>query len=422
MSLRDVVVVDAVRSPTGKSGWKAWKKKGALYYSTAHELTKQVTEDLVRRVMKKSSAFDPNEIDDLAWGNSGQMGEQAGNLGRIAVIIADKDLIPDSVAGWTIDRYCNAGLQAINSSAHAIACGCGDIKIAGGVEFLSKYPMGCALQATTKDFKRSHILHKNFIKRSISMGMAAEKIAAKWDLAREDLDEFGAWSHRKAIKAIRDEDWYKKRICPIKVQKYDRETDKKIRGEFDIIEKDEPPRSVYLDNPEKGMGFMKKLKPRFKADGRVHAGNSSAIVDASAAVMLMSQKKADELGLEPMAKFVTTAVAGDDPLYMLEGPIPAQHKCFQRSGLRMEDMDIIEPNEAFASPVMAFAKEFEYDFLDPRVNPTGGGISIGHPIGASGALYFTEMVWEMVHKNHKLGIQTLCGGGGVGIATIMERD
>jgi acetyl-CoA C-acetyltransferase len=265
-------------------------------------------------------------------------------------------------------------------------------------------------------------MHKNFIKRSISMGMAAEKIAAKWDLAREDLDEFSAWSHQKAVKAMRDEEWYKKRICPIKVQKYDRETDKKIRGEYDIIEKDEPPRSVYLDKPDKAMEFMKKLKPRFKADGRIHAGNSSAIVDGTAAVMIMSQKKADELGLKSMARFVSTGVAGDDPLYMLEGPIPAQEKALARAKLGMEHMDIIEPNEAFSSPVMAFAKHFEYEFLDPRVNPTGGGISIGHPIGGSGAVYFTEMIWEMNKQNHKLGMQTLCGGGGVGIATIMERD
>lgn len=421
MSLRDVVVVDAVRSPTGKSGWKAWKKKGALYYSTAQEMTKQIIEELVRRVMKKSSEFDPNEIDDLAWGCSGQMGEQAGNLGRIGIIIADKELLPDSIAGWTIDRYCNAGLQAINSQAMAIACGSGDIKIAGGIEFLSKYPMGCSMQATFKD-GRKHKMHKTFMKRSISMGMAAEKIAAKWDLAREDLDEFSAWSHQKAVKAMRDEEWYKKRICPIRVQKYDRETDKKIRGEYEIVDKDEPPRAVYLDNPDKAMEFMKKLKPRFKADGRIHAGNSSAIVDGTAAVMIMSQKKADELGLKPMARFVSTGVAGDDPLYMLEGPIPAQEKALARAKLGMEHMDIIEPNEAFSSPVMAFAKHFEYEFLDPRVNPTGGGISIGHPIGGSGAVYFTEMVWEMVKQNHKLGMQTLCGGGGVGIATVMERD
>ncbi|MHA1311683.1 MAG: thiolase family protein [Candidatus Helarchaeota archaeon] len=421
MSLKDVVVVDAIRSPMGKSGWKAYKKKGALYYSTAHELTKQLIEELVQRVMKKSSAFDPNEIDDLAWGCSGQLGEQAGNLGRIGVIIADKKLLPDSVAGWTIDRYCNAGLQAINSQAHAIACGCGDIMIAGGVEFLSKYPMGCSLQATFKD-GRKHKLHKTFVKRSISMGMAAEKIADKWNLSREDMDAFGAWSHKKAVLAMRNEDWYKKRICPIKVEKYDKETDKRIKGEYDIVDKDENPRSVYVDDPDKAMEFMKKLKPRFKPGGKVTAGNSSAIVDGAAAVMLMSQKKADELGLKPMAHFITTAVAGDDPLFMLEGPIPAMHKCFKRSGLGIEDMDIIEPNEAFASPVMAFAKEFEYDFFDPRVNPTGGGISIGHPIGCSGAAYFTEMVWEMVRQNYKLGIQTLCGGGGVGIATIVERD
>jgi len=421
MSLRDVVVVDAIRTPMGKSGWKASKKKGALYYSTAHELTKQTIETLIRRVMEKSSAFDPAEIEDIAWGCSGQMGEQGGNLGRIAIIIADKDLLPDSVAGWTIDRYCNAGLQAINSQAQAIACGLGDIMIAGGVEFLSKYPMGCTLQATIKD-GRKHEFHKNFIKRSISMGMAAERIAEKWDLSREIMDEFSAWSHRKAVLAMRDEEWYKKRICPIKVPKYDRETDKRIKGEYEIFDKDENPRPIYLDDPDTAMEKMRSLKPRFKPNGRIHAGNSSAIVDGAAAVMLMSQKKADELGLKPMARFVTMAVAGSDPLYMLEGPIPAMHKCFKRSGLGIEDMDIIEPNEAFASPVLAFAKEFEYDFFDPRVNPTGGGISIGHPIGCSGAAYFVEMVWEMVKKNYKYGIQTLCGGGGVGIATIVERD
>ncbi|MHA1649664.1 MAG: thiolase family protein [Candidatus Helarchaeota archaeon] len=421
--LREAVVVDAIRSPVGRSGWKAAKKKGQLYYSTAHELASQVLLTLIKRIQEKAPDFKPEMIEDVAWGCSAQYGEQGGNLGRIAILVAD---LPNEIAGWTIDRYCNAGLQAINSQAQAIMTGCGDIMVAGGTEFMSKYPLGSSLTATIKD-GRKHIPHKNFIKKSIAMGMAAELIAEKWDLSRDDLDEFSAWSHRKAVKAMRDEAWYKKRICPIKVEEYDPKTDTKLRDEkgqpiIKIVDKDETPRAIYLDDPEKAMEKMKKLPPRFKANGRVTAGNSSAIVDGSAAVMLMSREKAEELGLRPMAVIRSMAVAGSDPILMLEGPIPAQEKALARAGMGMEEMDIIEPNEAFASPVLAFAKHFEYDFMDPRVNPTGGGISIGHPIGCSGVLYFTELVWELIHQNKRWGIQTLCGGGGVGIATIVENE
>ncbi|NVM01944.1 MAG: thiolase family protein [Candidatus Helarchaeota archaeon] len=421
--IKECVVVEAIRSPLGRSGWKAAKKKGQLYYTTAHEMASQTLLTLVNRVQEKSPVFKPEMIEDVAWSVSAQFGEQGGNLGRIAILVAD---LPNDIAGWTVDRYCNAGLQAINSQAQAIMSGCGDIMVAGGLEFMSKYPLGSSLLAEVKDGRKNK-LHKNFTKKTVTMGMAAEKIAAKWELAREDLDEFGASSHRKAIKALRDEKWYKKRICPLKVEDRDPKTDRKIRDEdgktkIKIIDKDETPRAIYLDNPEAAMEKMRSLKPRFQIDGVVTAGNSSQIADGSSAVMLMSREKAEELGLNPMAVIRTMAVAGSDPILMLEGPIPAQEKALARAGLEMEEMDVIEPNEAFASPCLAFAKHFEYDFLDPRVNPSGGAIALGHPIGNSGVLYFVEMVWELIHQNKRWGIETLCGGGGVGIATIVENE
>ena len=416
-TLREVVVIDAIRTPVGKSGWKAasgGKNPGILYNSTAHDLLKVVIEKLVNNVKQKSNAFNPAEIEDVAIGCSSQMAEQAANLGRIAVLLADS--IPDElVPGKTIDRYCNAGLEAINSEAQAIMCGNGDIAIAGGIEFCSKYPIGASLNASIKHGRKPKF-HKLFWKKQNTMGLAAELVAEKYNLSREDLDDFGAWSHKKAILAIRDSDWYKKRIAPVQVEQ-------RIDGEKLTItyDKDENPRSMFADDYENSREKMKRLKPRFKPNGGViTAGNSSAIVDGAAAVMLMSQEKADELNLKPMAKIISMAVAASEPIIMLLGPIPAQRKALERAGLTMEDMDIIEPNEAFASPCLAFAKEFGYNFDDKRVNPTGGGISIGHPIGASGCIYFSEMVWEMVKKKHHYGIQTLCGGGGVGIATVVE--
>lgn len=424
--LKEAVVVDAIRSPLGRSGWKAAAKKGMYFYTTGHDLCSQALSTLVNRVQEKSPDFDPKEIEDVCWSVSAQFGEQAGNLGRIAVIVAG---LPDEIAGWTVDRYCNAGLQGINAQAMAIMTGCGDIMVAGGQEFMSKYPLGSSLLAIHGDAKvrRKTKLHKNFIKKTVTMGMAAELIAEKWELKREDLDDFSAWSHRKAVTAMRDEDWYKKRLCPIEVPDIDKETGKIARDENNkrvnkFTTQDETPRAVYLDNPEKAMEKIRSLQPRFKKGGVVTAGNSSAIADGVSAVMLMSREKAEELGLQPMAVIRAMGVAGSDPILMLEGPIPAQEKALSRAGMEMSEMDLIEPNEAFASPCLAFAKHFEYDYLDPRVNPTGGGISLGHPIGNSGVLYFVEMVWELIHQKNRWGIETLCGGGGVGIATIVENE
>lgn len=410
--LREAVVVEAVRTPTGRSGWKGMEKKGAFCDVSAQHLLATAIEGLVERVKEKCPRFDPTEIEDLAVGCLSQIGEQSGNLGRIGALISG---LPDEVAGWSIDRYCNAGLQAINAQAQAIMTGCGDIMIAAGVEHMSHYPMGSTFEAATKaGYPVS--FHPNFMKRGglVMMGVAAEMVAERYNLSREEMDRLGLWSQQKAVQAIREEEWYKKRIVPVKVEVKDQPTA--------IVDRDEPPRAEALDNPGAAWERMKQLEPRFKEGGSVTAGNSSGIVDGAAAMMLMSKEKAKELGLEPMATIRSMAVAGSEPVIMLLGPIPAMKKALARAGLTFDDIEVFEPNEAFASPVLAFCKEFGIAYDDPRINPTGGAIAIGHPIGCTGVLYFTEMVHWMVRHNLRYGLQTLCGGGGVGIATVVERE
>jgi len=409
--LKEAVVVDAVRTPTGRSGWKGMEKKGVFCDVSAQHLIAAAIEGLVERVNEKCPRFDPAEIEDVAVGCNAQIGEQGMNIGRLSVIAAG---LPDEVAGWSINRYCNAGLQAINSQAQAIMTGCGDIMIAAGVEQMSHYPM-------MSDFEAAHksgypvSFHRNVAKRGlVMMGAAAEMVAEKYDFSREEMDKLGLWSQQKAVTAMRDEEWYKKRVVSVKLWK---------KGEPPVIvDKDEPPRAIALDNPEAAWEGMKKLEARFKEGGRVTAGNSSGIVDGAAATMLMSREKAEELGLEPLVTIRSMAVSGDDPVIMLLGPIPAMKKALARAEITMDDIEVWEPNEAFASPVLAFCKEFGVAYDDPRINPTGGAIAIGHPIGCTGVLYFTEMVHWMVRHNLRWGLQALCGGGGVGIATVVERE
>ncbi|MGB9714090.1 MAG: thiolase family protein [Candidatus Bathyarchaeales archaeon] len=411
--MRKCVVVDAVRTPTGKSGWNGMRKGGCYVNVSAQVLLATAIAELVKRVQSRSSAFDPEEIEDVAVGCLSQIGEQGGNIGRLAVFVAD---LPKEIAGMTVNRYCNAGLQAINSMAQAIISGCGDIMIAAGVEHMSHYPMTSDISAADSAGFPVMISDKIYEKNVfIPMGVAADLVAKKYNITREECDKFAIWSHQKATKAIRDKEWYRRRIAPVRVPQQD--------GTTKIIDVDETVRTQSLDEPETSYSKLASLEPRFTSDGVHTAGNSSQISDAAAAVMLMSQEKADDLGLKPMATMKSMAVAGDDPTLMLLGPIPAMRKALKRAGnLTMDDMDIIEPNEAFASPPLAFAKEFGYALDDQRVNPTGGAIALGHPIGASGVIYFTEMVYELQRKRLRYGIQTLCGGGGVGIATVVERE
>lgn len=432
--LKECVVIDTIRTPVGKSGRAQMKKLGGVYREcSAQDLLVTVLRAIVDRTKEKCPDFDPKEIEDCHVGCLSQLGEQGGNIARIALLLAG---LPQEIAGATVNRYCNAGLQAVNTVANAIRVGDGDICIAAGVESMTHYAMGSDMQITRMIPNYPMIMSSRWanepLKSIVPQGVSSEMINDRFGFTREELDQFGVWSHQKATKAMRNEEEYFKRVVPVTYQKrYTDENMKPIKDENTgkqkveevTITKDQTVRPVYLDDPEKGWEMISNLKPVFRAaekGGKVTAGNSSQIVDGATATLLMSREKADELGLKPMARILSTAVAGGDPIIMLLAPIPAMRKALDRADLTVDDMDVIEPNEAFASPCLAFAKDFGYDFDDPRVNPTGGAIAIGHPIGASGGIYFTEMVHYMKNYNKKYGVQLMCGGFGVGIASVVE--
>ncbi|WP_455140703.1 thiolase family protein [Candidatus Hodarchaeum mangrovi] len=423
--VREVVAIEAIRLPMGKSSRAQMAKYGGYYRNmSSQDMLAGVLEILVDRVHSKSAEFNPAEIEDVHVGVLTQIGDQGANVGRIAQLMAKN--IPDIVAAATVNRYCNAGLQAINTCTNAIKVGDGDIMIAAGIENLTHYPMGIDFQIGTfipTDQIYSHISETRMAdlqnRMSFIQGESAELVADKYNLTREDMDKFGLWSHQKATIAMRDETNYQKRVVPfeVKIENPD--------GSFEsqIVNKDQTVREIALDDPETAWTQFQSLRPVFRPDnGRVTAGNSSQITDGASAVMLMAREKAEELDLKPMVSILATAVAGDDPMIMLTGPIPAQERALKRAGdLKMKDMDCIEPNEAFASPCLAFAKHFNYAYNDPRVNPYGGAIATGHAIGSSGVHYFSDMCHYLVNEKKRYGIQTLCGGGGVGIATVVER-
>ncbi|KKL81617.1 hypothetical protein LCGC14_1992960 [marine sediment metagenome] len=429
--LKECVVIDAVRTPIGKSGRSQMKKLGGAFREiSAQDLLVTVLKSVVERTKEKSADFDPKEIEDCQVGCLSQLGEQGGNIARIALMLAG---LPQEIAGATVNRYCNSGLQAINTAANAIRVGDGDMCIAAGVESMTHYAMGSDMQITRLVPNYPVMLSRGFGKLGlVPQGVSSEMINDRYGFTREELDKFGMWSHQKATKAMRNEEEYFKRVVPVTYEK--RHTDENMKPIKDettgkqkveevTITKDQTVRSVYLDDPDKGWGMISSLKPVFRAPekgGMVTAGNSSQIVDGASATLLMSREKADELGLKPMARILSTAVAGGEPIIMLLAPIPAMKKALHRADLTVDDMDVIEPNEAFASPCLAFSRDFGYEFDDPRVNPTGGAIAIGHPIGASGVIYFGEMVHYLKNNNKKYGVQLMCGGFGVGIATVVE--
>jgi acetyl-CoA acetyltransferase family protein len=422
--IREVVVVEAIRLPMGKSSRAQMAKYGGYYRNTSsQDMLAGILEILVDRVQLKSADFDAAEIEDVHVGVLTQIGDQGGNIARVGQLMAKN--IPDIVAGATVNRYCNAGLQAVNTCTNAIKVGDGDIMIAAGVENLTHYPMGICIQVGFMypvDNVYTHMSEERMgelqERMSFVQGESAELVAEKYDISREAMDKFGLWSHQKGTKAMRDIERYKNRIVPfdVKIENPDGTFEEKT------VEEDQTVRTIALDDPDTAWMQMQSLQPVFRPDnGRVTAGNSSQITDGASAVMLMAREKADTLGIKPMVKILSTAVAGDDPMLMLTGPIPAQERALERADLEMKDMDCIEPNEAFASPCLAFAKHFDYSFDDPRVNPYGGAIATGHAIGSSGVHYFGDMVHYLVNEKKKYGIQTLCGGGGVGIATVVER-
>jgi acetyl-CoA acetyltransferase family protein len=407
-TLREVVVIDAVRSGIGKSGRKGMEKGGQLCQASAQDLLANTLRGLLDRVHAKSPRFDEREIENVVIGCLSQIGEQALNIARISSLLAG---IPDEAAGCTVNQYCNAGLKAINIAAHEIMVGEGDIVVCGGVEIMSHYGIGSDMQvALQAGYPVRLSARVNDVALAVPQGVCAEMISKNQGHTREDLERFGLWSMQKANQA-EAKGWYADHIVPFEFT---------WEGVTRRVEKDEVLRPKAVQDPDGYLQDSVKLPTPFKEGGLVSAGSSSAIVDGCAAVLLMSAEKAQALGLEPLCRIAAAAVAGGEPVPMLLAPIPAVRKALKRAGKTIEDMDIIEPNEAFASPLLQFADDLGYDRFDPRINPTGGAIALGHPIGASGVLYFGEMVHHLKRTGGKAGVQMLCGGGGVGIATVVE--
>lgn len=406
-ALREVVVIDAVRSAIGKSGRDGMKKNGQLCQASAQDLLAAILRGLVDRVKARCPNFDEADIEDVIVGCFTQIGEQGSNIARYAALLAG---LPQTVSACTVNQYCNAGLKSIMFAAQGIQVGDGDVMLCAGVELMSHYGMGAEVQlAMAAGLPVRWTERYQEIGMHVTQGVCAEMISEDEGHTREELDRFGLWSMQKAVTAQRN-GWFDN-IIPFEFT---------WEGVTRRADTDEVFRAKAVDDPQGFLQDLQKLPTPFKPGGVVTAGNSSQIVDGAAAVMLMSAGKAEQLGLEPLATLRGLAVSGGAPTPMLLAPIPAMKKALARCGKTMDDMDIIEPNEAFATPCLAFANAFGYPYDDPRVNPTGGAIALGHPIGASGVLYFAEMVRHLKRTRGKYGIQTLCGGGGLGVAAVVE--
>ncbi|MEK7795476.1 MAG: thiolase family protein [Candidatus Hydrogenedentota bacterium] len=406
--IREVVVIDVVRSPIGKSGRDGMKKNGQLCQASAQDLLANTMRGMLDRVKKRSPKFDEHIIEDVIVGCLSQLGEQGANIGRVATLLAG---IPEEACSCTVNQYCNSGLKAIQFGAQSIMVGNGDAVICSGVELMSHYGMGSDVMTAFQAQLPVRMTERmGDIGMATPQGVCAEMVSEDEGHTRDQLDRFGAWSMKKAVEATR-KGWHAENTIPFTV---------KWEGNERSVTKDEVLRDKAADDFEGFVADLGGLPTPFKPDGRVTAGNSSQIVDGAAACLLMSADKAQELGLEPLCKIKSLAVAGGAPVPMLLAPIPTMHKALKRAGLTIDDMDVIEPNEAFATPCLAFANAFGYAFDDPRVNPTGGAIALGHPIGASGVMYFGEMVHHLKRTKGKYGIQTLCGGGGLGVAAVVE--
>jgi acetyl-CoA acyltransferase len=384
------------------------EKGGQLCQASAQDLMANTLRGLLDRIHSRCPKFNEGEIENVVIGCMSQIGEQGSNIGRIAPLLAG---IPEEAAGCTVNQYCNSGLKAINIAAHEIMVGEGDIIVCGGVEIMSHYGMMSDIQVAMKanyPVRLSSRLMESGM--TTPQGACAEMISANQRHTREDLERFGMWSMQKAVGADQ-KGWFADHIIPFEFT---------WEGVIRKVERDEVLRPKAVEDPEAYLQDLMALRTPFKDNGLVSAGSSSQIVDGAAAVLLMSGAKAEVLGLEPLCRIAACAVAGGEPVPMLLAPIPAVRKALERAGKTIDDMDIIEPNEAFASPLLQFADELGYDRLDPRINPTGGAIALGHPIGASGVIYFGELVHHLRRTGGKAGVQMLCGGGGVGIATVVE--
>ncbi|WP_433710338.1 thiolase family protein [Nocardia sp. CA-084685] len=378
--MRDAVIVDAVRTPIGK-------RNGTLGPVHAADLSAKVLNALVER-----TGIDPAIVDDVVWGCVTQIGDQSSNIGRFAVLAAGW---PEHVPGVTINRACGSSQQAIDSAAHAVMAGQYDLVVAGGVETMTRVPLG-SHRTTGQPYGPAVLArYDNF---EFNQGIGAELMVERWGFTRTQLDEFAAQSHAKAAAAI-DDGVFDDHIVPIEVDGTEFTVDEGLR------------RGTTAEK-------LAGLKPSFKPDGTIHAGNSSQIADGAAALLITTSERARELGLTPIARYHCGAVSGADPILMLTGPIPATEKVLRKAGLSIDDIGAFEVNEAFAPVPLAWLAETGADA--ERLNPLGGAIGVGHPLGGSGAILMTRLLAQLRRENLRYGLQTMCEGGGTANATIIE--
>jgi acetyl-CoA acyltransferase len=391
--MRDAVIVEAVRTPIGKG-----KPGGALHGVHPVELLAGTIRELVAR-----TGIDPAQVDDVIGGTVSQVGEQSFNTTRWAALSAG---LPESVPATTIDRQCGSSQQAVHFAAQGVISGAYDVVIAGGVESMSRVPMGSAVLPGTDPFGPG--ITERYPEGLVPQGISAELIAAKWGLSRSELDDFAATSHQRAAQAWAD-GRFDSQVVPVATPN-------------GLVERDESVR------PGTSAEVLAGLRPAFandvmarrfpQIDWSVTAGNSSPINDGAAALLIMSGEKAAQLGLRPLARLHSFAVVGDDPLMMLTAVIPATEKVLRRSGLTVADIDLFEVNEAFSSVVLSWQREIGADLA--KVNVNGGAIALGHPLGASGARIMGTLVNALHQRGARYGLQTMCEAGGLANATILE--
>jgi acetyl-CoA acyltransferase len=383
------VMIDAIRTPLGK-------RNGKLKDWHPVDLAAETLRALVDR-----AGIDPGIVDDVVMGCVMQVGEQGVNIARNAVLAAGW---PDTVPGTTIDRQCGSSQQAAHFAAQGVIAGAYDVVVAAGVEVMTRVPMGASMADGKFGYPFGPKVGARYADQGglVPQGISAELIAEKWDLSREDLDRFGARSQQLAAKATA-EGRFERELLPV------------LGADGAMVTTDEGLRETTLES-------LAKLKPSFKPEeegGKITAGNSSQITDGAAAILIMTEEKASALGLTPRARFVDFALAADDPRFMLTAPIPATHKLLERSKTTMDDIDLVEINEAFASVVLAWEQELHPDM--DKVNVNGGAIALGHPLGCSGARLMTTLLNELERTGGRYGLQTMCEGGGMANATLIER-
>jgi acetyl-CoA acetyltransferase family protein len=383
------VIIDAVRTPLGK-------RNGQLRDWHPVDLAAETLKALVDR-----NGIDPEVVDDVVMGCVMQVGEQAINVARNAVLAAGW---PDTVPGTTVDRQCGSSQQAAHFAAQGVIAGAYDVVVAGGVEVMTRVPMGSSMADGKFGWPFGPAVGARYADQGglVPQGISAELVADKWNLTRDELDEFGARSQQLAGVATEE-------------GRFEREITHVLGADGAMVTRDEGLRETTVES-------LGKLKPSFRTEeegGRVTAGNSSQITDGASAVLIMSEEKAAELGVTPRARFVEFALAGADPRLMLTAPIPATQKVLDRAGLAISDIDLVEINEAFASVVLAWQQEIKAD--TDRINVNGGAIALGHPLGASGTRLLATLVCELERSGGRYGLQTMCEGGGLANATIIER-